>query len=289
MTRSGLWLALACLLFAASTGVGYAGPGAGVAYLRLTEGFWQVWRFDPESGSHSQLTRSPFDKDRPTWMSDGALIYRDAADALHRISPDGATEQPWRSDGWPAADPAGARGNPLLAISRQRTDVMDASAIWILGPGPEQRRALASGAGARIHPTWSPDGKALIYVRPFGPAGSELHRVRVADGEVEILRAGPHRHAYPAYSPDGSQVAYSADSRGDYEIYVRDLESGEERQVTDLSGLDTMPTWSPDGRRIAFTHQDGQQLEIWVIPASGTTPASPLFEVDEPVRAPAWQ
>ncbi len=43
--------------------------------------------------------------------------------------------------------------------------------------------------------------------------------------------------------------------RGDYDIYVADLETGATEQLTDAPGNDGWPVWSPDGSTIAFTSE----------------------------------
>ncbi len=58
---------------------------------------------------------------------------------------------------------------------------------------------------------------------------------------------------YPSPSPDGRYLAYMSDAPGEYQLHVRDLNSGEVRVLTQFDqGFRYKPYWSPDGRRIAF-------------------------------------
>src|SRR2546429_5902668 len=62
----------------------------------------------------------------------------------------------------------------------------------------------------------------------------------------------------PAWSPDGKSLAYSSDRAGSMNIWVRDLQSGADRQVTHGSSAAMQSAWSPDGSRIAFSDPEGQ-------------------------------
>jgi Tol biopolymer transport system component len=58
-------------------------------------------------------------------------------------------------------------------------------------------------------------------------------------------------NAFPAWSPDGSQIAFSRQvDEGDSEIFVMNLNGSDVRQVTESEASDTRPSWSPDGKNL---------------------------------------
>jgi Tol biopolymer transport system component len=59
----------------------------------------------------------------------------------------------------------------------------------------------------------------------------------------------------PAWSPDGSALAFSSPSEGGLHLYVVDVFNGEVRQLTDGDTRDLFPVWSPDGRTIAYARE----------------------------------
>ncbi|HZI59030.1 MAG TPA: winged helix-turn-helix domain-containing protein, partial [Verrucomicrobiae bacterium] len=75
----------------------------------------------------------------------------------------------------------------------------------------------------------------------------------------------------PTFSPDGSAMAYSADSGKGFEIFVRQLApGGREMQITADGGQNMQPAWSPDGQFIAYhSYRSGG---IWIVPALGGGP-----------------
>ena len=74
------------------------------------------------------------------------------------------------------------------------------------------------------------------------------------------------RRAYtPAWSPDGSRLAFVSNRSGDEEIYVARADGTGVTRLTSLPGRDLSPAWSSDGKRIAWS-RDGA---IWTMSASG--------------------
>ncbi len=59
----------------------------------------------------------------------------------------------------------------------------------------------------------------------------------------------------PYFHPNGRFIAYSTSKHGhfNYEIYLMDLESGDERRLTYAPGFDGLPVFSPDGTRLMWT------------------------------------
>jgi Tol biopolymer transport system component len=68
--------------------------------------------------------------------------------------------------------------------------------------------------------------------------------------EFKVAEAGEVFN--PAWSPDGSQIVFSASQGGLMDLYILDVESGAIRRVTDDAYAELQPSWSPDGRRVAF-------------------------------------
>jgi Tol biopolymer transport system component len=84
----------------------------------------------------------------------------------------------------------------------------------------------------------------------------------------------PGAKAYPAFSPDGRRLAYSARATSSkaetFHLFVRDVAAGTAQPLTTGPSSDVSPVWSPDGARIAFVRMDGGQAECVVISASGS-------------------
>jgi CxxC motif-containing protein (DUF1111 family) len=77
----------------------------------------------------------------------------------------------------------------------------------------------------------------------------------------------------PAWSPDGTQIAFHTDRDGNMEIYKMTSSGGAQTRLTNDPVWDMDPTWSPDGSLIAFTKQPSSTTAaIWSIAADGSSP-----------------
>jgi DNA-binding winged helix-turn-helix (wHTH) protein len=88
---------------------------------------------------------------------------------------------------------------------------------------------------------------------------------------------------WPAFSPDGEQVAFSwsGEKSDNFDIYVTMIGATEVRRLTTDPADDYAPSWSPDGRHIAFLRKVGQTACIHVTAPLG---GSDLKVSDFPVR-----
>jgi len=69
----------------------------------------------------------------------------------------------------------------------------------------------------------------------------------------------------PAWSPDGTKLAYVSFETERPAIYVQDVATGQRTRLTSFEGLNGAPAWSPDGRRLAMTLSKDGQPEIYVM------------------------
>jgi Tol biopolymer transport system component/imidazolonepropionase-like amidohydrolase len=226
------------------------GPNGGVAFNAI-------------AGSHSRLMigeRNIADPDedvfpfRPQWLPNGDVLYTADGKIKRRPAAGGAARAIEFS-----AEVSFTR--PAFTPKRHRFDLA----------GPQPVRGI-------MHPALSPDGRQIAFA-----ALGDLWLMPV-DGTPRRLNADPALDTAPAWSPDGTALAYASDRSGAMNIWIRDVQSGADRQITRLPVAATLPAWSPDGARIAFVDADGQ-LQI-VDVASGAV-RKIHDHLNEPGR-PSW-
>ena len=82
------------------------------------------------------------------------------------------------------------------------------------------------------------------------------------------------REYSPAFSPDGSQVAFAwdggrSDGAGPFDLYAKVIGSERVEQLTHHPAAWIVPAWSPDGRNIAFAREDAGESGIFMVSARG--------------------
>jgi Tol biopolymer transport system component len=113
---------------------------------------------------------------------------------------------------------------------------------------------------------------ALVLPTPSGGGTAAPELAFARGGNVWTIGADGTRarlllrSAYaPAWSPDGSRIAFVSSRSGDEEIYVARADGTGVTRLTKLPGPDLSPAWSTDGRRLVWSHD----AEIWTMNASG--------------------
>jgi Tol biopolymer transport system component len=142
---------------------------------------------------------------------------------------------------------------------------------WLRQARGEQPRfaQLTHDAGIEMEPSIAPDGETFAFTRGGG-AASDIHFQRVnGRNAINLTRRCTAADSQPAFSPDGSQIAYRSECDGGG-IFVMGA-TGESSRRISATGFN--PSWSPDGKQIVAATESvnytptsrGTTSELWLI------------------------
>jgi hypothetical protein len=132
--------------------------------------------------------------------------------------------------------------------------------LFAVQPGVVGERLITSGGGIYADPSVAPDGRAIAVVfSNSGLAGTN------ADGVIATLTmdGGPPtwitdplpRVGDPAWSPDGTQIAFAGIENGNppSSVFVMNADGSNLRRVVGIDGIElSAPDWSPNGQKLVF-------------------------------------
>ncbi len=122
--------------------------------------------------------------------------------------------------------------------------------LWIVPTRHGDWERLTEGDQEVWAPSWSPDGRFLVFVQVLQGAAKIL-LYRFEDRQVVPFLSTGAREGWPEFSPDGRWLAYASNESGRDEVYVTSFPDREQTlTVSSLGGVD--PAWSRDGRRLFY-------------------------------------
>jgi serine/threonine-protein kinase len=194
------------------------------------------------------------------------------------------------------ATPALAERHQFLSIALSPDDrraaltiLSESRDLWTLALERETLSRLTSGPDTEFCPTWTPDGRDLIYVVDRPPF--ELYRIAAGapdSGRHLWEERAELDHVAPTVAPDGEVVVYSLTEEGSGQnLYARPLDGSEPaRAVRAGRGAESHPTFSPDGRWLAYESDDTGRPEIYAEPYPG--PGERIQLTADGGREPLW-
>lgn len=108
----------------------------------------------------------------------------------------------------------------------------------------------------------------VAYVSTIDQGNSKKYVLQIADADgynARTIFSSSKQILSPAWSPDGSRLAYVSFESGNSAIYVQDIIQGTRAKVSAKSGINSAPAWSPDGRHLALTLSAGGSPDIYIL------------------------
>jgi Tol biopolymer transport system component len=197
----------------------------------------------------------------PSFSPDGTkLIYSqygnhgtDTRDtSIEMMNADGSEEHTlFHREGVSAFDAVWSPAGDMIAFcvgKYFRAPGFPASQVALMKPDGWGFRIIADDGVNNGFPSWSPDGKRIVYKR-----GRQLVILSLADGKVTPLTDEAHWYNFPQWSPKGDVIMFTSDRDGDFELYTIRPDGSGTRRLTNTPGNDAHSIWSADGEWIVFS------------------------------------
>ena len=151
---------------------------------------------------------------------------------------------------WSLADPN------VLVISCSVSEERDS--MLVIGVDGHLIRRLDAGKDHIGDLSLSPDGQTIAFwaTDQADASGGALYTLPVigTGDPKELASADDGLNSHPAWSPDGTEIAFSREvDQDNNDIFVMNLNGSDVRQVTDSEAFDTRPCWSPDGKNLLIS------------------------------------
>jgi Tol biopolymer transport system component len=197
----------------------------------------------------------------PSFSPDGKkLIYSQYGNhgtstsdtSIEIMNADGSDQHTlFHSEGLSAFDGVWSPSGDMIAFcvgKYFRSPGFPASQVALIKPDGSGFKVIADDGVNNGFPSWSPDGKRIVYKR-----GRQLVILTLADGKITPLTGESHWYNFPQWSPKGDVIMFTSDRDGDFELYTIRPDGTDIRRLTNVPGNDAHSIWSADGEWIVFS------------------------------------
>lgn len=298
LLTSGVWVLLAVAACGSPTPNALGGR---LVFERKVGDATDIYAMNADGGDLRQLTGDPGWDGEPSWSPDGSQIVfasdRAGGPAIWVMNADGSNPRALTEPSYASLTPAWSPDGQSIAFASTLPDEGDATtaagdrfAIWVMNTdGSGARRVASDPTGQLLYPTWGPRSDRLAYVRQTSEGATLLIQMLDEDAVPQVLKLGTAgQPGAPAWSPNGSRIAFALDRQGLVEIWQAKPDGSSASVLGQAGQHGGDPAWSPDGRQIVFVSGQGGALSLMLVDVGGTNPHA-LVSDGARYAHPDWQ
>jgi TolB protein len=235
----------------------FSADGRQIAYCSTRSGVWNVYVMDVDGRNSVQVTSTNNQCTHPSFSPDGTrLVYSELGSRsnqweLWTVNLGTGEKRQIGYGLFPSWSPE--RDVDRIAFQRARERGSHWFSLWTLdlieGEGRRVTEVSVSSNAAIVSPSWSPDGKRLVFSTILDPAKSDGHR------------------------------------KGEQDVWTINSDGGDRRRLTDGNGVNLSPVWASDNR-VFFISDRGGTESVWSVRgADGQAVVAAAPQVEKPKDA----
>jgi hypothetical protein len=241
--------------------------GEFIAFTSERDGNAEIYIMNADGSNPQRLTNDPAYDAWPVWSPDGSQIAftstRNGKADIYIMNSDGSNLRQLTyddaSDIWPDWSPDGSQ---IAFVSRRDGNFE----VYVINVDGSNLQRLTNTSSHEDFATWSPDGSQIIFSRVEGNDGTYIVNADGSDErqltEIVVLE--------PAWSPEGTRIAFGSDHEGFRGIYVMDADGSNIQRLSSTRSGENCPEWSSDGTKLVFASWRDGDGEIYIMDADGS-------------------
>jgi TolB protein len=179
--------------------------GKRIVFTSLKDGDLEIYTMNVDGSDVRRLTTTPGYDGGPWWSPDGTkIVYR----------------------AWHPVDSALTSYRDLLAQRLVRPNRME---LWVMNADGSGQRQITQLGGANFGPSWTPDGKRIIFSSNYRQPRSgnfELYLIGLDGSGLEQLTTHESFDGFPMFSPDGKRIIWASNrhaaNAGETNLFIAD-------------------------------------------------------------------
>jgi len=252
-----------------------------------------IWMVAADGSDERQVTKGIKDEYHPVLSPDGKkLLFVSELNGSRDIwiaDPDGQNAVPLTDDPGTEDQPAWSPDGRQIVYSAFPKEGGSFD-LWLMYADGSGRRRLTTTPANEIFPAWHPSGETIAYVTDVN-GNFDIYSLDVRDGRTAPLVVSPDHEARPAFSRDGTKLAFTRwPARGrttDATPWVANADGTAPIELVAAPAPALHPAWSPDGRTLAFQHRGEKGWEIWTLTVPPDIAAPGRLRLAQQVRGGA--
>ena len=120
--------------------------------------------------------------------------------------------------------------------------------LWLMNTAGNNLEQMTFGEGRHISPSFSPDGKIIIFASNHLDHNYEIYSLELTSKKMTRLTQEPRLDAYPNFSPDGQKIIFVSNRSGTQQLWVMDQGGQNPQPITTGNTESVDPVWVEEGK-----------------------------------------